>query len=101
MQFSRLAAGRRSGDSLANFTSRWPARKRINPYPVAADKTDPARPASTRGGSNGIVVLYGDATPVKTPPVGRCEKPQALGFAEQGRQKQRGLQRLGLFYRLI
>lgn len=36
----------------------------------ALDNPDPARPTSTKGGGDGIVVIYGVASPVKTPVMG-------------------------------
>ena len=41
----------------------------------ALDNPDPARPTSTWGGGDGIVVIYGVAAPVKTPVMGQMRQP--------------------------
>ena len=41
----------------------------------AAGDADPARPTSTWGGGDGIVVIYGVAAPVKTPVMGEMRRP--------------------------
>jgi hypothetical protein len=41
----------------------------------ALDNPDPARPTSTKGGGDGIVVIYGVAAPVKTPVMGQMRQP--------------------------
>ncbi len=51
----------------------WVANNWNNPD--AAGDSNPARPTSTWGGGDGIVVIYGVAAPVKTPLMGQVEQP--------------------------
>jgi streptogramin lyase len=83
------AAGTKTGDVIHVFESGsiqlvtdvaidpagnvWVANNWNNPE--AALASDPARPISTFGGGDGIVVIYGVAGPVLPPRMGRVQKP--------------------------
>jgi hypothetical protein len=83
------SAGTKTGDAIHLFQSgsiqmvtdvvidpagnAWVANNWNNPD--AAGDADPARPTSTWGGGDGIVVIYGVAAPVKTPVMGQVRRP--------------------------
>ncbi len=83
------AAGTKTGDVIHVFQSGsiqlvtdvaidpagnvWVANNWNNPE--AALASDPARPISTFGGGDGIVVIYGVAGPVLPPRMGKVQRP--------------------------
>ncbi len=83
------AEGTKTGDAIHVFQSgsiqmvtdvvidpagnAWVANNWNNPD--AAGDADPARPTSTWGGGDGIVVIYGVAAPAKTPVMGPVQQP--------------------------